>query len=345
MTLFKIFIPGNGGIDNIVHRAVAQGKAKIEAKFQGSSSTPGGSSSTPEPQSSVPPIIPTSQVPSTAVSASTSMSLSSQAPSTPPPTTELASSTPTGTTPPPITRSTSCLTAPGAGLCYVNVTVDNTVTDTSEDQCADPRTCQCLTTDRDTVCTSSNGLCLSTPTNYTLCDPFVSCAAAPTTLGFEDLSSGAQSNPLTYAGLTFAASAAATYPASLTTFLTIVNTGTEEYPIIESGTKGFEASFSEVSDNTGFDPAFNQSLNIGDSGTNGAFVPVSAYVNGLVSNGPTKLSLRASNGGGCVADTLSFITSNAVSGSGGTPIRLSLDEFVVCKANAASGLQGVLGHG
>jgi hypothetical protein len=25
MTLFKIFIPGNGGIDNIVHRAVAQG--------------------------------------------------------------------------------------------------------------------------------------------------------------------------------------------------------------------------------------------------------------------------------------------------------------------------------
>jgi hypothetical protein len=207
-------------------------------------------------------------------------------------------------------------------------------------------------------------------------DPFVSCAAAPTTLGFEDLSSGAQSNPLTYAGLTFAASAAATYPASLTTFLTIVNTGTEEYPIIESGTKGFEASFSEVSDNTGFDPAFNQSLNIGDSGTNGAFVPVSAYVNGLVSNGvqgisvsvssslasattcqesimtkgkdptgPTKLSLRASNGGGCVADTLSFITSNAVSGSGGTPIRLSLDEFVVCKANAASGLQGVLGHG
>ena len=65
--------------------------------------------------------------------------------------------------------STSCLTTPGAGLCYVNVTVDNTVTDTSEDQCADPRTCQCLTTDRDTVCTSSNGLCLSTPTNYTLC--------------------------------------------------------------------------------------------------------------------------------------------------------------------------------
>lgn len=221
-------------------------------------------------------------------------------------------------------------------------------------------------------------------------DPFVSCAAAPTTLGFEDLQSGLQASQqaasgpngetvtsnITYAGLTFAASAAATYPASLTTFLTIVNSGTEEYPIIESGTKGFEASFLEYSGDFGIDPPFTQSLNIADSGTNGAFVPVSAYVNGLVSNGaqginvsvssflasattcqesitteghdptgPTKLSLRAPNGGGCVADTLSFITSNAMLGSGGTPIRLSLDEFVVCKANAASGLQGVLGHG
>ncbi|KAK9916191.1 hypothetical protein WJX75_009876 [Coccomyxa subellipsoidea] len=103
--LLNGIIPGNGGIDDIVHRAVAQGKAKVEAKFQGSSSTPEGSSSTPggspstpggssststpEPQSSVPPIIPIPQVTSTAVPASKLMGFSSQASPTPPPTTEL----------------------------------------------------------------------------------------------------------------------------------------------------------------------------------------------------------------------------------------------------------------
>lgn len=62
-----------------------------------------------------------------------------------------------------------CLIIPGAGVCYVNMTVDAALNNTTVDTCADPTTCQCLPTSTRGVCTSAPGLCVNTTTDYNRC--------------------------------------------------------------------------------------------------------------------------------------------------------------------------------
>ncbi len=150
---------------------------------------------------------------------------------------------------------------------------------------------------------------------------------------------------------------------------------TEEFPVVQTGSQAPEASYNVTTLDPTAAPLFltTQTLDITDLGkaNAGAFVAISAYVNGLLVDGKSGITITAETtlgsttgcsiefdtqgdavgstptqvlfGSGCIADTLSFTTTNELRAVGEViqqfmPIRVSLDEFVVCRVNANSAL-------
>jgi hypothetical protein len=207
---------------------------------------------------------------------------------------------------------------------------------------------------------------------------YKACAAAPIMLGFEDVNEGGVANPFSYGGLDFTAISPGANPQiGESTLLTIINANNEEIPEVESGVHALEAMYARrIFVNTN---SLTQSLSIADSngGGGGVFVAVYAYLNGQAFSGfGATISLSGMLGAtpqpncsspsfplnapgttsgpdrvffadiatDCTVDALTLDTTNTAVGSGGLQsVLVSLDDFVVCKANSASGvLQGVL---
>ena len=210
---------------------------------------------------------------------------------------------------------------------------------------------------------------------------YKACAAAPISLGFENVNAGGVANPFPYSGLDFTAISSLANP-DPTIVLTIKDANTASIPEVESGVHALEAEYTQsVSDPT------TQSLIVADSnsGGGGAFVAISAYLNGQASidinsasavatvslsgmlgampqpncsshsfpfnppgtsSGPDRVFF-ADIATDCTVDALTLDTTYAITGTiVATVVNLnllvSLDDFVDCKANSASGLQGVL---
>lgn len=182
-----------------------------------------------------------------------------------------------------------------------------------------------------------------------------------------------------YSGLNFTAITALSNTqtqANEPTSLTIVSADNSAIPEVESGVHALEAMYLEPFSFT-VAPT-TESLSIVDSNRNGGgrFVAISAYLNGETftgigatinlsgmlgavpqpncsspsfplnapgtTSGPDRVFF-ADVATDCTVDALIIDTTNNASGSGGlASVFISLDEFVVCKANNASGLQGVL---
>ncbi len=197
------------------------------------------------------------------------------------------------------------------------------------------------------------------------------CAAAPINLGFEELTGRVIGNPFTYDGLSFSAT-----NQDSTAFFQIVTPSTETFAEIQSGAAALEGTYEGR--RTG-GVRFSTQILVATDGnilTGGAYVAVSAYLNAIGNGGssiyitttgvlatapqPTCQSnsfplltpvgppggsparvFFANPGNSCIVDTLTLFTTN-FGPNALVEARISLDDFVVCKANSASALQGAL---
>ena len=114
-------------------------------------------------------------------------------------------------------------------------------------------------------------------------EPFKHCAAAPTTLGFEDITAGSNGNPFSYNAFTFLAKNNNPFkiPGTYITDITIVNSTTQlpyiiSFPAVASGTQAIESTFLQAANVFG-DSLL--SLDIRGDATIGPFIAVSGYVN------------------------------------------------------------------
>ncbi len=196
------------------------------------------------------------------------------------------------------------------------------------------------------------------------------CAAAPINLGFEELTGTIVGNPFTYDGLSFSATNSVTGAS-----FQIVTPSTETFAEIQSGAAALEGAYQPARD--GQATQLTLVATDGNILTGGAYVAVSAYINGENNNGQS-LSISATGvlatapqltcqsnsfplntpvgapsgspakvffadqGNSCIVDTLTLLATASNSGTIGGGNRISLDDFVVCKANSASALQGAL---
>lgn len=178
---------------------------------------------------------------------------------------------------------------------------------------------------------------------------FSSCAAAPESLGFDDLPSGTQPNPLQYFGITFTASSGTGFPGAFQVAGTApgpkILQGVVETNSVVTGTVDIKDSGAAAG---GAFIAFSVSLNA-FSTPNGRLsvdpILVSGSLNRTIdpscqqtvppSASMVKVNLGV-NGGACVVDDLSFVTRGSDPSVANSYIQL--DDFVVCKANMLSGL-------
>lgn len=207
-------------------------------------------------------------------------------------------------------------------------------------------------------------------------DQFKACAAAPETLGFEDAPNGTVNNPFTYFGLNFSATVTGIGGSPIPPAIEVVTDSTQEFAEIETGSKALESTFQFQ--RNGNENYFLTVTDLG-SANNGAIVAISAYLNGIDYRGlqgtsitidgmlqsttqpscqsssfPLRTAGPQANGGptkvlfgngteNCIVDVLSLMTTrNNAYGTANGPTRISLNDFVVCKANPGSALKGVL---
>ncbi|BDA42086.1 hypothetical protein COCOBI_02-8870 [Coccomyxa sp. Obi] len=277
-------------------------------------STPPQTSTRPQtatvPPSGTPIAMTSTPLQTTTVIPSTVSAPTPTATATHPGTSALPSTTPSPTTPLPSSTPGTCQDVIGTNACYINATISTATTNTYADLCADPVTCQCTTTSTDTVCTNSTGLCVDTATNFKQCGLYQSCATAPVTLGFEDATLGAQSNPFNYGDLIFTASGSG---GSQT--LVIVNRTTEDFPEINFGEQALEGTYSIPAGGS-----LQSYLSIEAPGS--PIVAVSAYINGRSPSGLAgidldfTLSYNSSVQPDCISSTVS------TPGPNGAPVKV-----------------------
>ncbi len=203
------------------------------------------------------------------------------------------------------------------------------------------------------------------------------CTAAPINLGFEELTGTVITNPFTYDGLSFSG----INPGEGASILfEKVTPSTETFAEIQSGAAALQGRFNPPSGPPVLPPT-QQALVATDSNilNGGAYVAVSAYINGVGLAFRQSISINvtgvlatapqptcqsnsfplntpvgppggsparvffADQGNSCIVDTLTLSTTTFVAlGTGTFGNIISLDDFVVCKANSASALQGAL---
>jgi hypothetical protein len=114
---------------------------------------------------------------------------------------------------------------------------------------------------------------------------YKACAAAPISLGFEDVNVGGVANPLPFNGLNFSAISSLVDPDTIeTNVLTITDANTASIPEVEFGVHALEAKYTR---STYKSYSTTQSLIVADSnsGGGGAFDAISAYLNGQAFDG------------------------------------------------------------
>ncbi len=201
---------------------------------------------------------------------------------------------------------------------------------------------------------------------------FQACKAAPINLGFEEFTTPNLGNPFTYDGLSFSATNVAN-GVNINAFNRIVTPSTQSFAEIRSGAAALESNY-EPSPSI---VTTEQTLvaTDGNIANGGAYVAVSAYINGENFNGqsiaitvsgkratvaqpdcqsniatfpgfpggnPIRVFFAGLAAGPCIVDTLTLLTTNVSPGTTASSLKISLDDFVVCKANSASALEGAL---